>query len=550
MLTTLLPSIEHAVLIGDHLQLRVSSNTNEFQYEHPQGRQYALDMLFERLVQPLLEILSITLLYSSLEIQRRRDPSISNFIWQTLYPAIKDDSRVMSYPEVVDLRKCPFWFDHKYTEVGADINDFIATSKSKDFRVDGYSLFRPAFQDKNKLSQSLEVALNDRDRNDLEAAGIIEERSCTLQQAKGIAKTSLLRTVGIATVDNFQGEESKIVIISLVRCNDINITHAPCLVASLATRNARLLSEISISFSSADISSKTNSAGKTRILILYSAQPRLHERSANANTLSMFNVMRMLTRNISNAEQQARRPYFVVTNLSILEKLDLCARGYARFPLHILDVANNVPRFAPLAPMLTVHLLARIVDVHCYVQLLVTGYLAVSVVQSYSPAAINVLAIIKDMPVDFIELKKYGEIDAHRDPCVFLPCRRFLAMTNMDGRADFAIAYELNPDVSVKSIKASPPFSTSLQDLPTCPTCRGSLRSINRYGRIVRRILIDESTKRVVILVGTMYGSLVGRVHDEQEALLVTTTTADLPPFTEPLTFCGNRDQEFSNILK
>lgn len=52
-LTALLPSVEHAILIGDHEQLRPQINNYEFQYDNPRGAKFSLDIsLFERLVHP------------------------------------------------------------------------------------------------------------------------------------------------------------------------------------------------------------------------------------------------------------------------------------------------------------------------------------------------------------------------------------------------------------------------------------------------------------------------------------------------------------------
>lgn len=52
-LTALLPSVEHAILIGDYEQLRPQINNYEFQYDNPQGVKFSLDIsLFERLAHP------------------------------------------------------------------------------------------------------------------------------------------------------------------------------------------------------------------------------------------------------------------------------------------------------------------------------------------------------------------------------------------------------------------------------------------------------------------------------------------------------------------
>ncbi|OCL14224.1 hypothetical protein AOQ84DRAFT_435816 [Glonium stellatum] len=63
---------------------------------------------------------------------------------------------------------------------------------------------------------SFEIVLDERDEQQLEKDGIY------LEDIPRITKTTLLQTLKVATIDNFQGEEAKVVVISLVRGNDKN----------------------------------------------------------------------------------------------------------------------------------------------------------------------------------------------------------------------------------------------------------------------------------------------------------------------------------------
>lgn len=60
------------------------------------------------------------------------------------------------------------------------------------------------------------VTVGDRDLDDMEKQGLELE---PLEQDSVVTKTSVLKTVRVATVDNFQGEEAQVVIVSLVRSN-------------------------------------------------------------------------------------------------------------------------------------------------------------------------------------------------------------------------------------------------------------------------------------------------------------------------------------------
>ncbi len=100
-LTAFLPTIEHAILIGDHEQLRPGVQNYDLSLENPRGKKYSLDMsTFERLItNPDLEIP-----YDTLQTQRRMDASISDLVRKTLYPSLKDHESVLAYPPVIGVR--------------------------------------------------------------------------------------------------------------------------------------------------------------------------------------------------------------------------------------------------------------------------------------------------------------------------------------------------------------------------------------------------------------------------------------------------------------
>ncbi|KAF2760220.1 hypothetical protein EJ05DRAFT_275976 [Pseudovirgaria hyperparasitica] len=241
VLTAMLPSVEHILLIGDHFQLRPQVQNYELSQESPRGKQYSLDMsLFERLVAPPDGIPATRLPFSTIETQRRMDPSISRLIRNTLYPALKDDDSVKAYEPVAGMRNRLYWFDHRVPEDAVTSEDMNATSKTNAFEVemvaglvthlvkqgayqaDEIAVLTPYLGQlmllRSRLSQSqaFVVALGDRDQDEIEKAGLSTEEADSSTQ---IAKTTLLCALRVATVDNFQGEEAKVVVVSLVRSN-------------------------------------------------------------------------------------------------------------------------------------------------------------------------------------------------------------------------------------------------------------------------------------------------------------------------------------------
>lgn len=245
MLTALLPSLESGILIGDHLQLRPQIQNYELQSTNPRGQQYSLDMsLFERLVQPLHDG-DVQVPFSTLETQRRMHPFMSELIRSTLYPSLMDSESVQKYPKVVGMKQRLFWFHHEHLEASAANNDPLNTSRSNDFEIEmttalvshltrqgeyaqgEIAVITPYLGQLHKLRRRMEsmfeICVNDRDLEDLE---MLEEENFGNSAPKkptATRKTTLLKSVRVATVDNFQGEEAKIIVISLVRSNPQNV---------------------------------------------------------------------------------------------------------------------------------------------------------------------------------------------------------------------------------------------------------------------------------------------------------------------------------------
>ncbi|KAL9598762.1 MAG: hypothetical protein Q9219_004259 [cf. Caloplaca sp. 3 TL-2023] len=245
-LTALLPSVEHAILIGDHEQLRPQINNYEFQSDNPRGAGFSLDIsLFERLIHPQPGHLKLP--YSSLEVQRRMHPSIAQLIRSTLYPKLQDHLSVTAYPEVEGMRRRLFWLDHNNKEDAARSDQEHSFSKTNSwevemvaalvshlvrqgvYRSEDIAVLTPYLGQlqrlKQRLRSSFAILVGDRDLQDLEAKGLEEDADTNTakrptEPTGSVRKTTLLSALRLATVDNFQGEEAKIIIVSLVRCND------------------------------------------------------------------------------------------------------------------------------------------------------------------------------------------------------------------------------------------------------------------------------------------------------------------------------------------
>lgn len=115
---------------------------------------------------------------------------------------------------------------------------------------------------------------------------------------------------------------------------------------------------------------------------------------------------------------------------------------------------------------------------------------------------------------------EYRDIDLDDDPCIFPDCGHFLTKSSMDGQMSIADYYELDGNGSPIAIKApSASFSMDGLKVKSCPQCRGSLRSVSRYGRIVRRAILDESTKKFISWSGGRHLQLAERLLQAEQGL-------------------------------
>ena len=224
LLTSLTKHVEHLILIGDHQQLRPKINTYRLKGESGQG--YDLDCsTFERLVQGKFPL-------STLSVQYRMHPSIANLIRPLYSPnVILDGQKVEKYPPVCGMKERLFFFDHSFLEDQADGASDLSKANTKEAEMavglalflmhNGYvenrlALITPYVGQLLKIrsilsSEQIKIVMNDLDEEEVLRA----EEEGMERQLVGSASKHLR----LATVDNFQGEEADVVIVSTVRCN-------------------------------------------------------------------------------------------------------------------------------------------------------------------------------------------------------------------------------------------------------------------------------------------------------------------------------------------
>lgn len=239
LISALVPGVEHFIQIGDHQQLRPQIKNYSLSLEVPAGMPYQVDRSqFERLAvgQPGLPVIPV----AQLNVQRRMRPEISSFIRNTMYPRLEDHETIMNLPNVVGIRENVFWLNHdkmedasnddgrlrshsNLWEVGmtkALVRHLVRQGAYKSTDIAVLTPYTGQLQKlRAALSKDFEIFLSERDEEALARDDFEIEAEEKRRVAGPLQKKQLIETLRLAIIDNFQGEEAKIVVVSLVRSN-------------------------------------------------------------------------------------------------------------------------------------------------------------------------------------------------------------------------------------------------------------------------------------------------------------------------------------------
>ncbi|CAG1980975.1 unnamed protein product [Fusarium graminearum] len=228
IITAMSASVKKLILIGDHKQLR--PKVGNYALTKEKGEGYDLNVsLFERLITHGRH-------FTALEEQHRSHPDISQYPRMLAYPELKDMPSTLKRDSIRGLKsRITFVHHEKPEDTMDDVNDSRdPTSKAtkrnthealmvlkmvrflsqNGYKTQNMVVLTPylgqLFLLKETLRQETDPVLGDIDSHDLLRAGLI-----TPAAAK-VNKTSLR----LSTIDNYQGEECDIVIVSLTRSNN------------------------------------------------------------------------------------------------------------------------------------------------------------------------------------------------------------------------------------------------------------------------------------------------------------------------------------------
>ncbi|KAM0354342.1 hypothetical protein ACHAPU_001386 [Fusarium lateritium] len=237
IITAMSASVKQLILIGDHKQLR--PKVNNYKLTKEKGEGFDLNVsLFERLVTQGRD-------FKALEEQHRSHPDISQYPRMLAYPELKDMPSTLDRAPIRGLKSRVTFVHHEQPEDNMDdVNErrdptakaskrnlhealmvlkMVRFLSQNGYKTENMVVLTPylgqLFLLKETLSKETDSYLNDLDSHDLVRAGLMTPAAAKVNK-------KLLR---LSTIDNYQGEECDIVIVSLTRSNasgDIGFLYA------------------------------------------------------------------------------------------------------------------------------------------------------------------------------------------------------------------------------------------------------------------------------------------------------------------------------------
>ncbi|KAI6021428.1 hypothetical protein BKA83DRAFT_166314 [Pisolithus microcarpus] len=191
-----LGSLEHLILIGDPLQLRPTLNNFSLSVDSRRGRElFKFDMsLMERLSTSGLPMSRFRCATSVWTISNSLPLTRVSVFRNSLYPRLQDHELVLKYPDVRGIAKNLYFVTHNHRENGGGDD---TASKYNVYEVE--------------MIRDLVLYLLRQELADREAEIDSNDEFSSIDHLK------VTKRVRLRTVDNYQGEEGKIIILSLVR---------------------------------------------------------------------------------------------------------------------------------------------------------------------------------------------------------------------------------------------------------------------------------------------------------------------------------------------
>ena len=212
-ITSLTQGCQHLILIGDHQQLRPKPEVYEL------AKKYNLDVsLFERMVKVGIQC-------ETLNVQHRMRPEIAALM-KHIYDDLQNHESVKTYEDIKGMKKNMFFISHSQLEKPCEDSHSHVNEHEAKFIV---ALCRYLLQQGYRSDQITLLTTY--------TGQMFAIRDCLQEE-----KYKELSQVRLKTVDNFQGQENDIILLSLVRSNKeenvgfLKIANRACVALSRAKK--------------------------------------------------------------------------------------------------------------------------------------------------------------------------------------------------------------------------------------------------------------------------------------------------------------------------
>ncbi|CAH1269008.1 ZNFX1 [Branchiostoma lanceolatum] len=188
IVTTLSQQCQHLILIGDHQQLRPNPTVYEL------AKKYDMDIsLFERMVKNDMQC-------QQLQSQHRMRPEFARLLTPHIYESLDNHESVFNFENIKGVSSNMFFVNHNYKEA----HDTDTKSRSNMHEAQFMASFcRYLLQQGYNPSQIT----------------ILTTYTGQLFNFKKVMPRQVFEGVRVSAVDNYQGEENDIILLSLVRSN-------------------------------------------------------------------------------------------------------------------------------------------------------------------------------------------------------------------------------------------------------------------------------------------------------------------------------------------
>ncbi|XP_066147854.1 NFX1-type zinc finger-containing protein 1-like isoform X2 [Euwallacea fornicatus] len=239
---------QHLILIGDHLQLKPGAADYRIETKYKLGVS-----LFERMVRNNIQCYT-------LDVQHRMRPEISQLVKPHIYPNLKDHESTLQRPHILGISKCLYFIDHQESEE-------ICPDEGK----------KNVHESTFLIALARHLILNGYKPEQITIlCAYLAQFYEMLSERNQTKNKLLLKDVRISVLDNYQGEESDIILLSLVRSNNENkagflrIQNRVCVALSRARDGMYIMGNMSVllaSKSENEIWQKINEVLKKQLAI-------------------------------------------------------------------------------------------------------------------------------------------------------------------------------------------------------------------------------------------------------------------------------------------